>query len=130
MSENIEAQEEMKELTLQSILENIDGINSKHEDKEIVIEHKRLNASFKFFIPKVADLAKVGDKSKGMNVPEVYKALSLNLLTKIDDEMLKALKVATQLDALKRLFTEDEIIIVLASLMDGIDEDGITVKKP
>lgn len=124
-----EEKTELKELNLQGILENIDGINAKQDDKEVIVEHKRINASFKFFVPKVADLTKVGDENKGMNIPEVYKVLSLNLLTKIDDEMLKALNVATQLDALRKLFTEDEVIIALGLVMDGIDEEGIVVKK-
>lgn len=117
------------ELTLNDVLSNIDEINSAGEDKEITITHTRLHADFKFLVPQLADLSKVGGKDIEMNVEEVYKVLSLNLLTRITDEMLKALKVASQVDALKKLFTEDEIVIVMAELMDGVQDNGIVVKK-
>ena len=117
------------ELTLDDILNNIDEINEVGNEKEVTITHTRLKADFVFLVPQLADLAKVGGKDKAMNMPELYKALSINLVTRITDEMLEALKVQSTADALAKLFTEDEILIVLASLMEGVEENAITIKK-
>jgi len=117
------------ELTLENILENIDEINGAKKDKEITITHKRLNADFTFLVPQLADLSGTADKDGNMIMTEVYKALSLNLITRITDDMLKALKVKSNAEALAKLFTEDEILIVLASLMEDLEDNGIVIKK-
>ena len=117
------------EFSLDDILNNIDEINDAGKDKEITITHKRLNADFTFLIPELKDLVSIGGKSGEMNIDEVHKALSVNLLTRITDEMLKALKVANQLDAVKKLFTKDEALLLMATLMEDLEDNAITIKK-
>jgi len=117
------------EFSLDDILSNIDEINDAGKDKEITITHKRLNADFTFLVPELKDLVSIGGKNSEMNIDEVYKALSMNLVTKITDEMLKALKVAKQLDAVKKLFTKDEALLLMATLMEGLEDNAITIKK-
>ncbi len=119
-----------KELCLDDILNNIDEINDTGKDKEVTITHKRLNADFTFLVPELKDLVSIGGKDSDMNIEEVYKALSMNLITRITDKMLKALKVPTQLDAVKKLFTKDEALLLMATLMDGLEDTAIVIKKP
>ena len=118
-----------KEFSLDDVLNNIDEINSAGKDKEMTITHKRLKSDFKFFVPELKDLVAIGGKNSEMNIDEVYKALSVNLITKITDEMLKALKVATQLDAVKKLFTRDEALLLMATLMEDLEDNAIAIKK-
>jgi len=117
------------EFSLNDILNNIDEINDAGKDKEITITHKRLNADFTFFIPELKDLVSIGGKNSEMDIDGVYKALSINLLTRITDDMLKALKVANQLDAVKKLFTKDEALLLMATLMEDLEDNAITIKK-
>jgi len=118
-----------KELCLDDILNNIDEINDAGKDKEVTITHKRLNADFTFLVPELKDLVSIGGKDSDMNISEVYKALSMNLITRITDKMLKALKVSTQLDAVQKLFTKDEALLLMATLMDGLEDTAIVIKK-
>ena len=132
MKKNKENHDEAKttsEFSLDDILNNIDEINDAGKDKEITITHKRLKADFTFLIPELKDLVSIGGKDKEMNVDEVYKALSMNLITRITDDMLKALKVATQLDAFKKLFTKDEALLLMATLMEDLEDNAIAIKK-
>ncbi len=128
-NEEVEAKSPTSELSLDDILNNIDEINGAGKDKEITITHKRLNADFTFFVPELKDLAGVGSKSGEMDIGKVYEALSNNLITKISDDMLTALKVATQVDAVKKLFTKDEALILIATLMKDLEDNSIEVKK-
>ena len=119
----------MAELTLQNILDNIDGINKPDADKEVTIEHTRIGADFTFLVPQLHELSGVNNQDGTMNIEAVYRVLSINLVTIINDDMLKALKVATQLDALKKLFTKNEVMIVMAKVMESMEDDGIVIKK-
>jgi hypothetical protein len=126
---NEEVANTTSEFSLDDILNNIDDINDAGKDKEITITHKRLKADFTFLVPELKDLVSIGGKDSEMNIDEVYKALSMNLITRITDEMLKALKVATQLDAVKKLFTKDEALLLMATLMEGLEDTAIAIKK-
>lgn len=125
----VEGANASSEFTLDDILNNIDEIENAGKDKEVTIMHKRLKADFTFLVPELKDLVSIGGKKSEMNIDEVYKALSMNLVTKITDEMLKALKVAKQLDAVKKLFTKDEALLLMATLMEGLEDNAITIKK-
>jgi len=121
--------EELKEFSLDSLLANMDEIGKKKEDKEVTIEHKRLNSTFTFLTLNLSDLTSTVSKDGKTNLDAVYEAVSLSLITKIDDDMLKALKVENQLGAVKKIFDEDEITIVFASLVEHLEDNGITIKK-
>ena len=111
----------MKKLTLKKEL------NLKpQEDKEISIYHKRLDADFEFLIPNYKEMSII---TKDMNHVDMIKLLSTCLITKIDNEILEELKVLTVEDALMKLFTEDEAIVVVGALMEMVDDISIEIKK-
>jgi len=116
-------------LTLDHILSNLEEIENASKEKEITITHKRLNADFTFLVPHISELAKVATKDKDINIDEVYKAVAGVMVTKITEEMLKALKVGNTVDAMKKLFTEDEIMFLLAELMQDVQDTAIIIKK-
>ena len=111
----------MKKLTLKKVL------NLKpQEDKEISIYHKRLDCDFDFLIPNYKEMSII---TKDMNHKDLIKLLSNCLITKIDNDILEELKVLTVEDALMKLFTEDEAIIVVGSLIEMVDDISIEIKK-
>jgi len=116
-------------LSLDHILSNLDEINKVVADKEVTITHKRLGADFTFLAPHISELSKVADKSGAIIIDEVYKAVNSVMVTRITEDMLKAIKVGTQLEAVKKLFSEDEIMIVFASISEGVEDTTIAVKK-
>ena len=125
-----ETKVEEKKLSLADILKQDPDILEVAEDREVTIEHKRLHGfEFTFLVPRLTDLTNTATKDGEVNLDAIYDVLSNNLLTKLTEADYEALKVGEQKDAIRKLFTEDEILVVFAHVMEGVEEETEVIKK-